>query len=216
MWHVDEASQIQQDQEPGDQENQIQQSQDQKPEEKTTQPVVAAAPQLGRTNRRIFWSVFLASFLVLATMTAMVAQGTVAVATSLPTPFTLTGTTFELSNVSIIPGLSRANNHIPVAVVRADVTIQNPVLSKQFSVPFIGTVTIFLKASSATLKGLVLDQESLFASHAQFSNMVVRTDIPPGLEVTSPSAELTNATIKSPFLSANSAQFTNLSVFFTF
>jgi len=64
MWHVDEASQIQQDQEPGDQENQIHQSQEQKSEEKATQPVVATAPQFGRTNRRIFWSVFLASFLL--------------------------------------------------------------------------------------------------------------------------------------------------------
>lgn len=227
MWHVEEASHTQQaeesedqasptqqNQEPEERANQTQQSQDQEPEEKTVQPVVATAPQFGRTNRRIFWSVFLAAFLVLATLTAMVAEGTVAVATSLPTPFTLQGSTFILHNVRIIPGISRAGR-IPVAVVQADATVENLVLSKQFSVPFIGTVTIFFKASSATLKGLVLDQESLFASHALFNNLVIRTDIPPGLEVTTPFGVLTNVTIKSPFLSVNTAQFTNFSVFLT-
>jgi hypothetical protein len=93
-----------------------------------------------------------------------------------------------------------------------DATITNQVISKSLSLPGLGTVTVKITTSKpATAKGLTLDLTSLKADQAQFTNLTLTTS-GASFEQSADSQTLTNATIESPYLLANSITLPGLSL----
>jgi hypothetical protein len=133
-------------------------------------------------------------------------------AASVPIPMTITATKITSGNMTLIPGLSKADNQTPVGVVQMDATITNQIISKSLSIPGLGTVTVKITTSKpVTVKGLTLDLTSLKADQAQFTNLALTTS-GVGFEQSADSQVLTNATIDSPYLLANSITLPGLSL----
>ena len=169
---------------------------------------------VGRTDRRIFWGILLASLLVVGVMSYMISSGAVAVASSMPIPFTIQATTIQGSNFELYPGVSKADNSTPVAVNTMNCTITDLVISKTLQVPVIGAVTVKFTAGSttpATLNGLTTDVSSLNANSAAFQNMTL-TAAGAGLDQGASSVTLSGVTIDSPYLMVNSITLPGLSV----
>jgi hypothetical protein len=183
--------------------------------DKITRPVPAVSADtviVSSTNRRIFWPVLLAGLCALSIMLVMVANDALAMAASVPVPMTITASKIASGNMTLIPGLSKADNQTPVGVVQMDATITNQVIQKSLSVPGLGTVTVKITTSQpVTVKGLTLDLTSLKADQAQFTNLQLTTS-GLGFEQSADSQTLTNATIESPYLLANSITLPGLSL----
>ncbi|HEX4206620.1 MAG TPA: DUF6230 family protein [Ktedonobacteraceae bacterium] len=178
-----------------------------------------AAPMVGGTDRRIFWGVMLASFLVLGFMTFMVSSGAVAMALTTPIPFTIQASVIKGTNFHLYPGVSGSDHSTPVAVNTLDGTIANQVISKTVQIPAIGPVTMKLSAGSGStpvkVTGLTTDLSSYNSSSSSFSNMDLTTGTANGFQQDASSAELDNVTINSPYLMVNSITLPGLSVSIT-
>jgi len=183
--------------------------------EKITRPVPAVSAEsviVSSTNRKIFWPVLLAGLCAMSVMLVMLSDNLLAMAASVPIPMTITATKITSGNMTLIPGLSKADNQTPVGVVQMDATISNQVISKSLAIPGLGTVTVKITTTQdVTAKGLTLDLTSLKADQAQFSNLVLTTS-GVGFEQSADSQVLTNATIESPYLLANSITLPGLSL----
>lgn len=183
--------------------------------DKITRPVPAVTAEtviVSSTNRRVFWPVLLAGLCAMSIMLYMLADNMLAMAATVPLPMTITATKITSSNMTLIPGLSKADNQTPVGVVQMDATIANQVISKSLAIPGLGTVTVKITTTQdVTIKGLTLDLTSLKADQAQFSNLVLTTS-GVGFEQLADSQVLTNATIDSPYLLANSITLPGLSL----
>jgi hypothetical protein len=189
------------------------------PEHTVTEEQVAqneVAPIIGRVNRSIFWPVMLASLLVLCGMGVLVSRGAIAMAATLPVPFTVQASSINATSFKLYPGLSKADNATPVGVNQLDGTLSNLVISKTISLPVIGNVTVSLKAGQNTpvnVSGLTTDVSALTASSATFQNQSVSSSENGNpFEVDATSATLTNADISSPYLFANSITLPGLSL----
>lgn len=183
--------------------------------DKITRPVPAVSAEsviVSSTNRRVFWPLLLASLCVMSFMLVGLSDNVLAMAASVPIPMTITATKISSGNMTLIPGLSKADNQTPVGVVQMDATITNQIISKSLSIPGLGTVTVKITTSKpVTVKGLTLDLTSLKADQAQFTNLALTTS-GVGFEQSADSQVLTNATIDSPYLLANSISLPGLSL----
>jgi hypothetical protein len=183
--------------------------------EKITRPVPAVSVDtviVSNTDRRIFWPVLLAGLCALSIMLFLLSDNVIAMAASVPVPMTITATKITSGNMTLVPALSKADNQTPVGVVQMDATITNQVISKSIAIPGLGTVTVKITTNKpVTVKGLTLDLTSLKADQAQFSNLVLTTS-GAGFEQSADSQVLTNATIESPYLLANSITLPGLSL----
>jgi hypothetical protein len=183
----------------------------QQPEENPHDP---ASIMIGRTDRRTFWGVLLVALLILGGMSYMVSSGAVAVAASMPIPFTIQATTIQGANFALYPGISKADNVTPVAINTMNCTITDLVISKTIQMPVIGAVTVKFSAGSvtpATLNGLTTDVSSLNSNSATFQNMSL-TAADAGLDQNASSVTLNGVTIDSPYLMVNSITLPGLSV----
>ena len=173
-------------------------------------------PAIGQTNKNVFWSILLVGLLALTGLVALASRGAIAMAATIPVPFTVQTGTLTGTNFQMFPGVSSADNTSPVAVTRLDAQIINMIVTKSFS--FAGhTVTVTLKAGTdpqhpVTASGLMMDANSLNVDSATFQNMSLNAGGTGGLAIDAPNATLTNATINSPYLLANSITLTGLSV----
>lgn len=183
--------------------------------DKITRPVPAVSAEsviVSSTNRKIFWPVLLAGLCAMSVMLVMLADNVIAMAASVPIPMTITATKITSGNMTLIPGLSKADNQTPVGVVQMDATISNQVISKSLAIPGLGTVTVKITTTQdVTAKGLTLDLTSLKADQADFTNLVLTTS-GVGFEQSADTQTLTNATIDSPYLLANSISLPGLSL----
>jgi hypothetical protein len=183
--------------------------------DKITRPVPAVSAEsviVSSTNRRVFWPVLLAGLCAMSVMLVMLADNMIALAASVPIPMTITADSITSGNMTLIPGLSKADNQTPVGVVQMDATITNQVISKSLAIPGLGTVTVKITTNKpVTIKGLTLDLTSLKADEAKFTNMTLSTG-GIGFEQTADTQTLTNATIESPYLLANSITLPGLSL----
>jgi hypothetical protein len=173
-----------------------------------------AIPMVGKTDRKVFWSVMLAALVVLTFMTYLVSSGAVAMAASLPIPFTIQAAEIKGTDFMLYPGISQADNSTPVAVNTMNCTIASMVISKTLQVPVIGAVTVKFTAGSttpATLNGLTTDVAALNADNASFGGMAL-TAGGHGLDQSASTVTLDNVTINSPYLMVNSITLPGLSV----
>lgn len=185
-------------------------------------PVVNPAPivMVGKTDRRIFWSVILAATIGQIIIFSGISSGLIALAASLPIPMTITATTLTGTNFHLYPGVSSADNSTPVAINTLDGSLSNQVISK--SVTILGkTVTLKLSAGTqqtpATVTGLVTDVSAFGAGTAHFQNLIISTnpDLGAGFDQKATSVRFNNVTITSPYLSASSITLPNLTVSIT-
>lgn len=173
-------------------------------------------PTIGQVNKNLFWSILLVALLALTGMVALASRGAVALAATIPVPFTVQSTTINGSNFKLFPGVSPADNSSPVAVSQLNASITGMLITKQFNV--LGhTVTIKLSAGGAgsspvVANGLTMDANSLNIGTAQFNNLTLNAGGTGGLEQDASTAILSNATISSPYLLANSLTLPGLSV----
>ena len=162
---------------------------------------------VGSTNRLIFFSVFFVALLLVAGMASMVTTGAVAMAASLPVPFTIQATTLKGTNFHLYPGISKADNATPVGISQMDCTITNLVITKAVQLPVVGTVTLSLKSQGATpanLTGLTTNLTSLGANQAEFQNIAFNTGSANGLDINAATTTLDGVNISSPYLLTNS------------
>jgi hypothetical protein len=173
-------------------------------------------PMIGKVNRSIFWSVMLVSLLFLGGMGILISRGAIAMAATIPIPFTVQASTINATNFKLYPGVSKADNTTPVGVNQLDGTLSNLQISKTIGLPVVGNVTISLKAGQNTpvsTTGLTTDITALTATNASFQNQSVNSnENGNAFEVDATSATLTNADIKSPYLFANSITLPGLSL----
>ena len=173
---------------------------------------------IGRTNRKVFWSVVLAGIFLMSTMVFALSSQLIALAAvALPVDFTITADRIDATNFNLVPGFSHVDHNIPVATITMDATITNQVITRSFS---LGPLTINAKITAGTqpgapvkVTGLTVDTTGIDAGNAQFTNLVLSTGSN-GLTFTQ-SADtqvLTNATIEAPYLMANSITLPNLSL----
>lgn len=176
-------------------------------------------PAIGQTRRMIFWLVLLVALLALTALVGLTSRGAVALAATIPVPFTVTNSTLKGSNLRLYPGVSQADNGTPVAVNQLDATMVNMVVTKNFNI--LGrTVTLKLSAGTGdtpvTADGLTLDATSLSMDNAQFGNLSLNAGGNGGLEMDSDTLTFTNPTITSPYLLANSITLPGLSLAINF
>jgi hypothetical protein len=107
---------------------------------------------IGRINRRIYWSVFLGSLLLLIGMVNMIAQGALAISFENTIPLSITGTTITLEHFAVTTGFSGG---VPVLITRTDLLANNFTLSQKLNVPLVGMVTLHLHADHADIRGLI-------------------------------------------------------------
>ena len=172
-------------------------------------------PQIGETNRTVFWVVLLIALLILAGMAYLVSRGAIAIAAALPVPFVVKGQTLQGSNFHLYPGISQADNSTPVGVVQMDTTITDLQIIKTFNVPVLGNVTLTLKAGSSTpvtIKGMTVDSTGMTLNQAQFSGLSINANGQGGFEIGSRTTTFTNATINTPYLLINSITLPGLSI----
>jgi hypothetical protein len=176
-------------------------------------------PMVGRTNRKIFWSVMLAATVMLGFLFSGVSSGLIAMAANLPIPFTITAKSLTGTNFHLYPGISSADGKTPVVVNTLDGSLTDQVISKSFQI--LGkTITFKLSAGTktpVTVTGLVTDISALSADSAHFQNLVLSTDpgLGVGLDQKATSVTLTNLNISSPYLSANTITLPDLTVSLT-
>src|SRR5579884_2568851 len=165
-------------------------------------PVVNPAPpvMVGKTDRKIFWSVILAATIGQIIIFSGISSGLIALAASLPVPMTITATTLTGTNFHLYPGVSSADNTTPVAINTLDGSLSNQVISK--SVTILGkTVTLKLSAGTqqtpATVTGLVTDVSAFGAGTAHFDNLIISTnpDLGAGFDQKASSVRFNNITI---------------------
>lgn len=177
--------------------------------------MVQDIPQIGETNRTIFWTVLLIALIILAGMVSLVSRGAIAIAAELPVPFVVKGQVLQGSNFHLYPGVSQADNATPVGVVQMDTTITNLQIIKSFSVPVIGNVTLTLSAGSSTpvsIRGMTVDSTGMTLNQAQFSGLTINANGQGGFEIGSRTTTFTNATINTPYLLINSITLPGLSI----
>jgi len=173
-------------------------------------------PMIGQVNKNLFWSILLIALLALTGMVTLASRGAIAMATTIPVPFTVQNSTLSGTNFKLYPGISPADHTTPVAVSQLDATITGLVITKAFNV--LGhKVTIKLAAggpgsSPVTATGLTTDANSLTADKAQFTQMTLSAGGIGGLEQDAGTASLNNVIINSPYLLANSITLPGLSV----
>jgi hypothetical protein len=180
-------------------------------------PVVHPVPvMVGKTDRRIFWSVILAATIAQIIMFSGISSGLIALAANLPIPMTITATTLTGTNFHLYPGVSQADNATPVAINTLDGSLTNQVISK--SVTILGkTVTLKLTAGTktpATVTGLVTDVSVFDAGTAHFQNLILSTNpaVGSGFDQRADNVRFNNITITSPYLSASSITLPDLSL----
>lgn len=172
-------------------------------------------PQIGETNRNIFWVILLIALLLLAGMASLAERGAVAFAAAIPVPFVVKGQTLQGSNFHLFPGVSQADNSTPVGIIQMDTTITDLQIIKTLDMPVVGSITLTLSAGSntpVTIKGLTIDSTSLSLSQAQFNNQMINASGQGGFEITSSTATFTNSTINAPFLLIDSITLPDLSI----
>src|SRR5579883_1942391 len=162
------------------------------------EPEVEQAPLVGKTRRLVYSLTLLVSFSLLTILGALVANGAIGIAATLP---------------SIFNGQAVAVNTLTTA------TITNQTITK--TIPFgsnvVVTVTITSGGGSggpATASNLVTDIINQGADSATLTNFQL-SDVNQGIDVVqqaADSATLTNVSIDSPFLSASSITLPNLSL----
>lgn len=178
---------------------------------------VEQAPLVGRTRRLVYAITLIVSFSLLIVLGALVANGAVAVAATLPGTFNIKATSITGTGFNVTPAIF---NNKPVAVnTLATATITNEVITK--SVPLGQGIVINVVITSgggpggpATASHLVTDIINQGADSATLKNFKL-TDVTTPLDVveqTANSATLTNVSIDSPFLSASSITLPNLSL----
>ncbi len=181
------------------------------------QSTMMTTPMIGRTDRKVFWLVFLGSMFVLTLMISLVAKGGIAVAAALPVPFTVQAPTLRGSNFKLYPGISSSDNSTPVGINQMDCSITNLAIVKKVDLPIAGTITMTLSSgngATSTINGLTIDVASLGANSANFQNLSLNTNTG-GLNLNSPAMTLNNATINSPYLLVNNITMPNLSLSIT-
>lgn len=111
---------------------------------------VGNQPPIGRINRRVYWSVFLGTLLLLAGMVNMIAQGVLAISFESTIPLSITGTTMTLEHFAITTGFSGG---VPVLITRTDLLANDFTLSQKLNIPMIGMVTLHAHADHADIRG---------------------------------------------------------------
>lgn len=176
-------------------------------------------PDIGQTNKALFWSILLVALLAFAGLLTLASSGAIALAATIPVPFTVQTSSLSGTGVQMYPGLSSSSDGSPVAVMKLDASIVGMTVTKSFSA--MGhTITVTLKAGpdsqhAVTANGLMMDANSLSADSASFQNMSLDSGSTlgtGGLGIGATTANITNATIQSPFLTANSITLTGLSI----
>lgn len=171
-------------------------------------------PMIGTTDRKVFWIVFLVSLFMLSGLLTMVSKGAVALAAAVPVPFTVQTGTLNGTKFHLYPGLSQADNASPVGVTQMDCSISTLNISKSIPVPVLGNVKVNLssgKTTPVTINGLTIDAASLGVDEAKFNSLSLSA-AGNGLDMNAPTTTLTNATIASPYLIANSITLPGLSL----
>ncbi|HEX4714029.1 MAG TPA: hypothetical protein VH164_03785, partial [Ktedonobacteraceae bacterium] len=73
-------------------------------------------PMIGQVNKNLFWSILLVALLALTGMVTLASRGAIAMATTIPVPFTVQNSTLSGTNFKLYPGISPADHRTPVAV----------------------------------------------------------------------------------------------------
>lgn len=175
-------------------------------------------PMIGQTRKTLFWVILLIALLALSALVNLASRGAIAMAATIPVPFTTTNQSIRATNFRLYPGVSQADKSSPVVVQQLDATITGMKVIKKFSL--MGhTITFTMSAGNSTpvtASGLTIDANSLNVDNVHFSNMTLSAGGNGGLENDASSATFTNATIISPFLLANSMTLPGLSISLSF
>lgn len=129
---------------------------------------------IGRTSRRIYWSVLAGSLLVLAGMVSMIAHGAMAMAVVTADPMDMSDIEATASKLTITDFTVSTDiiNGIPVIVVKEDLQARNLDITIPVNLPRLGVITFHLKADEATIDGaitrLVPGRRTVADLHAPF------------------------------------------------
>ncbi len=175
-------------------------------------------PMIGQTRKTLFWVVLLIALLALSALVGLASRGAIAMAATIPVPFTTVNQSIKATNFKLYPGISQADKSSPVIVQQLDGTINGMKVIKTFTL--LGhTITFTMTAGNSTpvtVSGLTIDANSVNVSQVQFSGMTLSSGGSGGLENDASSATFNNVTIVSPFLLANSMTLPGLSVSLSF
>jgi hypothetical protein len=165
-------------------------------------------PAIGAINRSVFWTVMLVALLLLGGIATLVSRGAIAMAAAVPVPVTVTSSMIKTTRFRLYPGISQADGTSPVAVNQLDGTLSNLVITKTVSLPVIGNVTVTLKAGQNTpvsTTGLTTDLAALSSESATFGGQSVSSNANGNaFEIDAQTVTLSNVTINSPYMIANS------------
>jgi hypothetical protein len=179
----------------------------------------ADLPMIGQTRRTLFWVILLIALLALTALVNLASRGAIAMAATIPVPFTTVNQQIKATNFKLFPGVSQADKSTPVVVQQLDATITGMKVIKSFSLAG-HTITFTMTAGDhgtpVTASGLTMDASSVNVGNVQFSGMTLSAGGSGGLENDASSATFTNATIVSPFLLANSMTLPGLSISLNF
>lgn len=175
-------------------------------------------PMIGQTRRTLFWVILLIALLALSALVGLASRGAIAMAATIPVPFTTTNQSIKATNFKLYPGVSQADKSSPVIVQQLDATITGMKIVKQFNL--MGhTITFTMTAGNSTpvtANGLTIDANSVNVSQVQFTGMTLSSGGNGGLENDASGATFNNVTIVSPFLLANSITLPDLAVSLSF
>lgn len=181
------------------------------------EPEVEQAPLVGKTRRLVYSLTLLVSFTFLIILGALVANGAVGVAATLPGTFNIKATTITGTGFDITPGI--INGKAVAVNTLTTATITNQTITK--TVPLGGGIVVTVTISSgggsggpATASNLVTDIINQGAGSATLQNfqLIDQTSPLDLVEQTADSVTLRNVSIDSPFLSASSITLPNLSL----
>jgi hypothetical protein len=173
------------------------------------------AVERGRTDWKRFWAVIVVAFALLAGITTMVAKGMVALASTLPLPFTIKSSSIHGSNFTLVPGIAKSDGQTPVSVIQMDGTMQDMQITKSIDLPGGGTLNLTISAGSHTAvsgNGLTIDAASVAADSQSFDKLTMDS----GKGLSAPSFDMKNATLQVPYLYANSITLPDLNLSVSF
>ncbi|WP_051343898.1 DUF6230 family protein [Alicyclobacillus herbarius] len=155
----------------------------------------------GKTSWKHFWAVMALALIALAGLTAMISKGMVALASTLPMPFTIYADSITGDNFSLVPNYDRSHGGA-ISVIKMDQTLHNMTITKSVSIAG-HTLSLNISAGSGSPvqgSGVLVDASDIQAGVNSFDGMVM--DANSG--ISAKGITLKDATLQVPYLSADS------------
>jgi hypothetical protein len=164
-------------------------------------------------RRLLFAGIQIVNLSLLIFVLAFFLHGALSMAMALPLPLTITARSIRGSNFHLYPGTA-SDHTTPVAIAQFDATVTDLTISKNFSLPLVGNVSIQLASSGpqpVTARNLTIDIEALNADDAAFTDLSLNSGST-DFDLQSSTIDLEDITITLPYLSTSNVTLPGLSL----